>query len=97
MGAAVAGTFPKKPKSRRPKPCVAPAEALTTAYTASSRSGSPAIPSDRVLHHAMGRDQGEVELPSRSTFESLTIRALEGLGGEAHRHAIRDRAIGLGR
>jgi hypothetical protein len=39
MGAAVAGTNSEGAESRPPKPSVAPAETLTTAYTASSRSG----------------------------------------------------------
>lgn len=44
---------------------------------------------------ANARRRSTAELPT--TFESLTIRALEELGGEAHRHAIRDRAIERGR
>ena len=57
MGAAVAGTTLEGPKSGDRNPWVTPGEALTAAYRASFRSGPPAIPSDRVLHHAMGRDQ----------------------------------------
>jgi hypothetical protein len=69
MGAAVAGTIPRPPKSRRPKPRVAAAEALRTAYTASSRSRSALIPSDRVLHHATGRDH-TASLSTRSTIRA---------------------------
>jgi diadenosine tetraphosphate (Ap4A) HIT family hydrolase len=49
------------------------------------------------VRSANARRKGATELPSRTTFESLTIRALEELGGEAYRHAIRDRAIELAR
>jgi len=56
MGAAVAGTNSGGAESRRPKPLVATAEALTTAYRAPLSVEVPAIPSDRVPHHATGRD-----------------------------------------
>ena len=64
MGAAVAGTISRAPESRRPKPCVAPAEALRRAYTASIPNQTLAIPSDRVLHHATGRDREHADGPS---------------------------------
>jgi restriction endonuclease Mrr len=44
---------------------------------------------------AGGRSE-EVALPTSTALQSLTLRALRELGGEAERHAIKRRAIELG-
>jgi hypothetical protein len=80
MGAAVAGTI-LDPKSRRPKPFGTFAEALRTAYKASLCSGPPTIPSDRVLHHRMGRDlhdrDGYVRGVARQALSGTPYRDVE--------------------
>ena len=66
---------PQSPKSRRPKPCVASAEALRTALHGLASIGTPTIPSDRVLHHAMGRDPDPVANPGVRLGPSVSPRA----------------------
>ncbi len=36
------------------------------------------------------------DLPSARSLASLVVRALESLGGEAHRHAITEQALKIG-
>ena len=63
------------PRSRRPKPFGAYAEALKTAYKGLVSSQIPAIPSDRVLHHAMGPDPVEALLDRYRRYLALERKA----------------------